>query len=92
MKESNSKNQRNFKPRSPIPKQKLLNDLQNGLTLQEIGDKYNKSKSFISECCTMYNIVLDDIDQRNKKRKRRKTKKQKKSFVDIMYKKIRKEL
>ena len=30
--------QRHFRPRSPIPRDTLLKDLENGLTLQEIGD------------------------------------------------------
>ena len=34
--------QRHFRPRSPIPRDILLKDLENGLTLQEIGDKYDK--------------------------------------------------
>lgn len=71
-------NQRNFNPRSPIPKKRLVEDLKKGLTLQEIGIKYNKSRSFISECCTMYNINLDEIDGREDKKKQRKRNKKKK--------------
>ena len=85
-------NQRNFNPRSPIPKDKLIENLEKGLTLQEIAIKYNKSRSFISECCTMYNINLDEIEGREKKKKQRRSKKKKQSFVDIMYNKIKREL
>lgn len=87
-----SKNQRNFRPRSPIPKQALLNGLEQGLTLQEIALKYNRSRSFISECCTMYNINLDEIEGREKKKKQRRKNKRKKSFVDVMYDKIKRDL
>lgn len=84
--------QRNFNPRSPIPKKKLMENLENGLTLQEIAIKYNRSRSFISECCTMYNINLDNIQGREEKKKKRKEDKKKRSFVDIMYNKIKREL
>lgn len=84
--------QRNFNPRSPIPKKKLMENLENGLTLQEIAIKYNRSRSFISECCTMYNINLDNIQGREEKKKKRKEEKKKQSFVDIMYNKIKREL
>ena len=46
-----SNNQRNFRPRSPIPKQKLLDDLIKGLTLEEIGIKYKVMG---------YNVILLD--------------------------------
>ncbi|MBR6515618.1 MAG: hypothetical protein IKT40_02050 [Bacilli bacterium] len=84
--------QRNFNPRSPIPKKKLMENLEKGLTLQEIAIKYNRSRSFISECCAMYNINLDEIQGREEKKKKRKEKKKKQSFVDIMYEKIKREL
>ena len=81
--------QRNFNPRSPIPKQKLMEDLEQGLTLQEIALKYNRSRSFISECCSLYNIDLNSIDGREEKKKKRKKVKKNKSFVDVMYDKIK---
>lgn len=86
------KNQRNFTPRSPIPKKKLMDELEKGLTLQEIAIKYNRSRSFISECCTLYDIRLDEIEGREEKKKQRKNNKKKKSFIDVMYDKIKKEL
>ena len=87
-----SNNQRNFRPRSPITKPKLLDDLIKGLTLEEIGIKYNKSRSFVSECCTMYDINLNELDGREENKKQRKRQKRHKSFVDVMYDKIEKEL
>ena len=86
------KNQRNFNPRSPIPKKRLMEDLIAGLTLQEIAIKYNKSRSFISECCTMYDIQLDAIEGREEKKKQRKRNNKQKSFVDVMYNKIKREI
>lgn len=80
--------QRNFNPRSPIPKKKLMEDLTNGLTLQEIALKYNRSRSFISECCSLYNIDLGSIDGREEKKKERKKIKKNKSFIDVMYEKV----
>ncbi len=82
-------NQRNFRPRSPIPKKKLINDLNDGLTLQEIGIKYNRSRSFISECCTMYEIDLDNMENREELKKQRKKEKKQRSFVDVMFEKIK---
>ena len=87
-----SRKQRYFRPRSPIPKQRLIKDLTEGLTLEEIGLKYNKSRSFVSECCAMYKIDLDNIDGREEKKKERKRQKRKQSFIDVMYSKIEIEL
>ena len=83
---------RHFTPRSPIPKEKLLKELSSGKTLQEIGDKYGRSRSFISENCAMYNINIDEIEDREEKMKIRKKRKQHLTFVDVMYEKIKKEL
>ena len=83
---------RHFNPRSPIPKKKLMESLEKGLTLQEIADHYGRSRSFISECCSLYDIDLDSIEGREEKKKQRKHEKRNKSFVDIMYDKIKKEL
>jgi len=82
----------NFRPRSPIPKDKLLEELKNGYTLQEIGDKYNKARSTISETCAMYGIDVEEIQGRKEKMEQRKRKKRQQSFVDVMYDKIKKEL
>lgn len=82
--------QRNFNPRSPIPKDRLMEDLEKGLTLQEIATKYNRSRSFISECCSLHQIDLENIEGREAKKKERKKKKEKQSFVDVMYKRIQK--
>ena len=81
---------RRFKPRNPIPKKKLIKDLEEGLTLDEIGQKYNKSRSFISESLSMHNIKIDDISGRKQAMKERKRKLENRSFVDVLYDRIKK--
>lgn len=83
---------RHFNPRSPIPKDRLLKELEEGKTLQEIGDKFGRSRSFISENCAMYNINVDEIKGREEKMKQRKKEKKVQSFIDVMYDKIKKGL
>lgn len=83
---------RHFNPRSPIPKDRLLKELEEGKTLQEIGDKFGRSRSFISENCAMYNINVDEIEGREEKMKQRKKEKKVQSFIDVMYDKIKKGL
>ena len=84
--------QRHFKPRSPIPKDTLLKDLEKGLTLQEIGDKYDKARSTISEMCAMYNIDVDNVQDGKQNMLKRKKSKVQKTFISVMYDKIKKEL
>lgn len=83
---------RNFNPRLKIPKQRLLNDLEAGLTLEEIGEKYNKARSYISELIKMYEIDLSQIEGRDIKMKKRRKANSKKSFVDVMYQKVMEEM
>lgn len=83
---------RHFNPRSPLPKKRLLEELEKGLTLQEIGDKYGRSRSFISENCAMYNIDISKLKDREEKLKERKYKKRTQNFINVMYDKIAKEL
>lgn len=84
--------QRHFRPRSPIPRDILLKDLENGLTLQEIGDKYDKARSTISEMCAMYNIDVENVQYRKQNMLKRKKSKVQKTFISVMYDKIKKEL
>ena len=83
---------RHFNPRSPIPKDRLMKELEEGKTLQEIGDKFGRSRSFISENCAMYEINVEEIEGREEKMKKRKKEKKVRSFVDVMYDKIKKGL
>lgn len=84
--------QRNFNPRKIIPKDRLLKHLQDGLTMQEIGDKYNVGRSYISELCSLHGIDADNIDGRKDKMRMRKNAKERKSFVDILYERAKKEV
>lgn len=83
---------RNFNPRTKIPKQKLLDDLESGLTLEEIGEKYNKARSYISEQIKMYNIDLSKIEGRHYNMQNRRKKNNNRSFIDVMYNKIKEEM
>lgn len=87
-----AKRRPNFRPRAPIPKDKLLKHLEDGLTLQEIGDLYNKARSTISETCALYGIDINEIGGREENMKKRKNDMKTKTFIDIMYQKIKKEL
>jgi len=87
-----AKRRPNFRPRAPIPKDKLIQHLEDGLTLQEIGDLYNKARSTISETCALYGIEIESIQGRDEKIKQRKHKKKTQSFINVMYDKIKKEL
>lgn len=83
---------RNFNPRTKIPKQRLLDDLEAGLTLEEIGEKYNKARSYISEQIKMYNIDLSKIEGRHYNMQNRRKKNNNRSFIDVMYNKIKEEM
>lgn len=87
-----AKRRPNFRPRAPIPKDKLIKHLEDGLTMQEIGDMYNKARSTISETCALYGIDVDEIEGREDKIQQRRQVKKKQTFIDVMYNKIRKEL
>lgn len=83
---------RNFNPRTKIPKQRLLKDLEAGLTLEEIGEKYNKARSYISEQIKMYDIDLSKIEGRHYNMESRRKKNGNRSFIDVMYNKIKEEM
>ena len=81
-------NQRNFKPRKLIPKKQLLSLLEEGYTLDDIGEKYHKSRSYISECCTIHGIKVSEIDGRREKMRQRYKEKKNRPFIDVLYEKI----
>lgn len=83
---------RKFRPRNPIPKKKIVEYLDEGLTLEEIGNKHNRSRSYVSELIKMYNINLDDIEDRDVVLKDRREKKKYQSFIDALYSKVEGEL
>lgn len=83
---------RNFNPRLKIPKQRLLDDLEAGLTLEEMGEKYHKARSYISELLKMYEIDLTTIEGRADNMKSRRKANSHRSFIDVMYNKIKEEV
>ena len=87
-----AKRRPNFRPRAPIPKDKLIKHLEDGLTMQEIGDMYNKARSTISETCALYGIDPNEIEGREDKIQERRQKKKQQNFINVMYSKIKKEL
>lgn len=83
---------RKFRPRNPIPKKKIIEYLDEGLTLEEIGNKHNRSRSYVSELIKMYNIDLNDIEDRDSVLKQRREEKKYQSFIDALYSKVEGEL
>lgn len=82
---------RKFKPRTIIPKQKLMDLLKEGYTLEEIGDKFNKSRSYISEMLSFHDIKTEDIEGRKYAMKKRRKMLESRSFIDVLYDKIKRD-
>ncbi len=82
---------RPFRPRKIIPKQKLIDYLKEGYTLEEIGDEIGKSRSYISELLVLHNIKADEIEGRKYAMRQRKKMLQSRPFVDVMYDKVKNE-
>ena len=82
---------RKFNPRKIIPENQLMTLLKDGWTLAEIGDKYNVSRSYISELCNLFDIKVEQIEGRKYAMRKRKEKLKNRSFIDVMYDKIKKE-
>lgn len=85
------KKPRPFKPRKIIPKDVLINLLKEGYTLEEIGNKYGKSRSYISELLNLHNIKADDIEGRKYAMKQRRKMLENRCFVDVLYDKLKSE-
>lgn len=86
---------RKFRPRKALPKEELIQYLEEGLTLNEIANKYGVAVSYISEYLKMLGIdPKKDIQGRDYKIRQRKEKlgTQRKSFIDEFYKQIEGEL
>ena len=67
--------QRKFRPRKALPKDELIQYLEEGLTLTEIANKYGVAVSYISEYLKMLGIdIRKDIKGRSYKVKQRKEK------------------
>ena len=84
------KKKRPFKPRKILPKQKLINYLEEGYTLEEIGNEIGYSRSYISEMLNLHNIKTADIEGRQYAMKQRKML-ESRPFIDVLYDKIKNE-
>ena len=82
---------RPFRPRKIISKQRLIDYLKEGYTLEEIGAEIGKSRSYISELLVLHNIKADDIEGRKYAMRQRKKMLESRSFIDVMYDKIKNE-
>lgn len=85
------KSKRKFNPRKIIPKDTLVELLKEGYTLEEIGNKYNKSRSYISEILNLHGIKADDIEGRKYAMKQRRKMLENRCFVDVLYDKLKAE-
>lgn len=86
------KKNRPFKPRKIIPKNDLLDYLKKGYTLEEIGQEIGKSRSYISELLVLHNIKAEEVEGRRYAMKQRRKMLESRSFVDVMYDKIKEDL
>lgn len=82
---------RPFRPRKIIPKQKLIEYLEEGYTLEEIGQEIGKSRSYISELLQLHDIKTNDIEGRQYAMKQRRKMLESRPFIDVMYDKIKNE-
>lgn len=85
------KSNRTFNPRKIIPKDTLIDYLKKGYTLEEIGREIGKSRSYISEILKLHNIKAEEIEGRRYAMKQRRKMLESRSFIDVMYDKIREE-
>lgn len=82
---------RRFKPRKIIPKEKLIEYLEQGYTLEEIGHQYGKSRSYISELLNFHDIKAEDIPGRKNAMRQRRKMLESRDFVTVMYEYINKQ-
>lgn len=85
------KKKRPFKPRKILPKQKLIEYLEQGYTLEEIGNEIGYSRSYISEMLALHDIQAKDIEGRQYAMKQRRKMLESRNFIDVMYDKIKNE-
>lgn len=81
----------NFRPRKIIPKNRLIKYLEEGYTLEEIGEQIGKSRSYISELLNLHGIKADEIEGRKYAMRQRKKMLSSRPFVDVMYDRIKNE-
>lgn len=80
-----------FKPKKLIPYDELIKYLKEGYTLEEIGKKIGKSRSYISEMLKEYDIKAEEIEGRKYAMKQRRKMLESRPFIDVMYDKIQEE-
>lgn len=80
-----------FRPRKMIPKDRLIKYLKEGYTLEEIGKEIGKSRSYISEMLMQYDLKTTEIEGRHYAMKQRRKMLESRSFVDVMFDKIKDE-
>lgn len=85
------KKNRPFKPRKIIPKQKLIDYLEKGYTLEEIGQEIGYSRSYVSELLALHNLKTNDIEGRAYAMKQRRKMLESRPFIDVLYDRIKNE-
>lgn len=85
------KKKRPFKPRKILPKKKLIDYLEKGYTLEEIGAEIGYSRSYISEMLALHDIKTKDIEGRQYAMKQRRKMLESRPFIDVLYDKIKNE-
>ncbi len=85
------KKNRPFKPRKIIPKQKLIDYLEKGYTLEEIGQEIGYSRSYVSELLALHDLKTNDIEGRAYAMKQRRKMLESRPFIDVLYDRIKNE-
>lgn len=85
------KKKRQFKPRKIIPRQRLIDYLEKGYTLEEIGKEIGYSRSYISEMLAHHGLKTSDIEGRSYAMKQRRKMLESRPFIDVLYDKIKNE-
>ena len=83
------KSKRPFKPRKILPKQRLIDYLEKGYTLEEIGKEIGYSRSYISEMLALHDIKTKDIEGRAYAMKQRRKMLENRGFIDVLYDRIK---
>lgn len=85
------KKNRPFKPRKIIPKQRLIDYLEKGYTLEEIGQEIGYSRSYVSELLALHDLKTNDIEGRAYAMKQRRKMLESRPFIDVLYDRIKNE-
>ena len=85
-------NQRKFRPRKKLPRDKLEEYLQEGYTLKEIAREFGVAISYVSEYMKMLGIKKEDFQDREKKKNLRKKQKVRSDFIEEFWELIRFEI